>query len=64
MSLPRRKKNISLYNQRKRQLEVEEKRIEAIKDLKQSLDESNKIQQERNDLIKQLFLSQLQSQEK
>ncbi|KAM0735315.1 hypothetical protein ACS0PU_010463 [Formica fusca] len=52
-------KNKSLHNQRNKQLEIEQKRIQAIIDLKESLKESNQIQKERNDLIKQLLLSQL-----
>ncbi|XP_032688329.1 uncharacterized protein LOC116852256 [Odontomachus brunneus] len=47
----------SLYNQRKKQIEIEQKRVQAICDLKESLNESNKIQKERNDLIKQLIIS-------
>lgn len=57
------KKNTSLYKQRKKQLEIEEKRIEVITRLQESLDESNKIQQERNNLIKQLLLTQCNQQE-
>lgn len=49
-------KSKSLYNMRKKQLEIEEQRIEAIKRLKESLDENNKLQKERNDLIKELLL--------
>lgn len=55
-------KNKSLYNLRKKQINIEEKRMEAIVKLKESLDESNKIQRERNDLIKQFFSSQLCSE--
>ncbi|XP_018398304.1 PREDICTED: protein EFR3 homolog B-like [Cyphomyrmex costatus] len=47
-----------LYNLRKKQLEIEEKRVEAILRMKDSLDESNAIQRERNDLIRQLFASE------
>jgi len=55
-SMPKKK---SLYNQRKKQLEIEQKRVQAIIDLKESLEESNKIQRERNNLIQQLLQSQL-----
>ncbi|KAL6420464.1 hypothetical protein ACFW04_014452 [Cataglyphis niger] len=40
----------SLYNIRKK-LDIEEKRIKPIMELKTSIDNSNKIQQERNDLL-------------
>lgn len=46
----------SLYNIRKKQLDVEEKRVKAIMELKTSIDNSNKIQQERNDLLRNLLL--------
>lgn len=48
----------SLYNQKKKQMDLEQKRIQAINDLKESLNESNRIQKERNELIKELLLSQ------
>jgi len=48
----------SLYNQRKKQMDLEQKTIQAINDLKESLNESNRIQKERNELIKELLLSQ------
>jgi len=35
---------------RKKQLDVEEKRIKAIMELKTSIDKNNNIQQERNDI--------------
>lgn len=54
----RRKKNTSLYNQRRKQQEIEQSRIAAINRLTESLDESNKIQIERNELIKQLLVAQ------
>lgn len=46
----------SLYNMRKKQLDVEERRIKAIMELKKSLDNSNEIQQERNNLLRSLLL--------
>lgn len=39
-------------------MDLEQKRIQAINDLKESLNESNRIQKERNELIKELLLSQ------
>lgn len=39
-------------------MDLEQKRIQAINDLKESLNESNRIQKERNKLIKDLLLSQ------
>lgn len=44
-----------IYDLRKQLLSVENERIEMIKDLKQSIDDNNKIQQERNDLLKKLL---------
>lgn len=40
---------------RQKQLAIEEQRVEAINRLKDSLDESNKVQKEQNDLIKQFL---------
>lgn len=46
----------ALHNIRKKQLDIEEKRIKAIMELKKSIDNSNNIQQERNDLLRNLLL--------
>jgi len=40
----------TLHNMRKKQLDVKEKRIKAIMELKTSIDKNNNIQQERNDI--------------
>lgn len=52
-----------LYGLNKRH-EAEEKKIEIMNQIRETLEESNKIQQERNDLIRHLILSQLHSQDK
>jgi len=46
----------TLHNMRKKQLDVEEKRIKAIMELKTSIDKNNNIQQERNNLLRDLLL--------
>lgn len=46
----------TLHNIRKKQLDIEERRIKAIIELKNSIDISNNIQQERNDLLRDLLL--------
>lgn len=46
----------SLYNLRKRQIDIEERRIKAIIDLKTTIEQSNIIQKERNDLLRNLLL--------
>jgi len=53
-------KNISgeEYYLRKKQLEVDEKRIDAIMVLKKSLDKTNTILQEKNDLLREYLASQ------
>ncbi|XP_072763745.1 uncharacterized protein [Anoplolepis gracilipes] len=43
------------YDLRKKLFSVENERIEILKDLKKSIDDNNKIQQERNDLLKKLI---------
>ena len=47
--------NRSLYRLRKRQLDIEEKRVEALNLLREKIDESNKIQSERNRLLEVLI---------
>ncbi|KAK5648095.1 hypothetical protein RI129_002987 [Pyrocoelia pectoralis] len=46
----------TLHYLRKKQLDVEEKRIKAIMEVKRSIDVSNNIQQERNNLLQQFLL--------
>lgn len=47
-----------LYNLRKKMLECEEKRVEAINKLSEKIEEHNEIQRERNDILKRLISSQ------
>jgi len=47
-----------MYNLRKMILDCEEKRVEAINKLSEKIDQHNKIQQERNDILKCLISSQ------
>lgn len=47
-----------LYNQRKKMLDCEERRVSAINKLCEKLEEHNKIQQERNDILKALLVLQ------
>lgn len=44
-----------LYNQRKKILDCEERRVSAINKLCEKIEEHNKIQQERNDILKALL---------
>ena len=48
----------AMYNLRKRQLEIEDRRIKAIMDLIEKFDESNRIQAERNRLLEILIKQQ------
>lgn len=50
-------KSRALYKFRKMMLECEERRIDAINKLSEKIDEHNKIQQERNDILKRLISS-------
>lgn len=52
-----RNKNTSLHNLRKKQLEIEQKKIEAISRMEEFLNNSTKIQEKRNNLIEKLLLS-------
>lgn len=56
-------KNKLVCSSNKKQIEIEERKIEIINQVKETLEESNRIQQERNDLIRQLILSQFHSHE-
>jgi len=51
-------KRKSAYYLRKKQLEVDEKRIDTIMVLKKSLDKTNTILQEKNDLLREYLASQ------
>jgi len=51
-------KSRAMYNLRKKILDCEEKRVEAINKLSEKIDQHNKIQQERNDILKCLISSQ------
>ncbi|KAF5281914.1 hypothetical protein FQR65_LT14440 [Abscondita terminalis] len=53
------KRGQQLYGLRKKQLEIEEKRLQEIKELKEAINKNNKIQKERNELFAQ-FLEYLQ----
>jgi len=53
-----------LHSLNKKQIEIEERKIEIMNQVKETLEESNRIQQERNDLIRQLILSQFHSCDK
>lgn len=50
-------KSRGLYKLRKMMLECEERRVDAINKLSEKIDEHNKIQQERNDILKRLISS-------
>lgn len=52
------KRNRSLYSLRKQQLEIEKDRVQAIRDIKESVDESNKIQENTNKLLEILIQQQ------
>nr|XP_012231679.1 PREDICTED: uncharacterized protein LOC105677556 [Linepithema humile] len=57
-------KNKLFYTPNKKQIEIEERKMDLINQVKETLEESNRIQQERNDLIRQLILSQFHSPDK
>lgn len=50
-------RNRSLYTFRKKQLDIEEKRVQEIELLRKAVTESNEIQRERNELLKKLINS-------
>lgn len=47
----------TLYHLRRKQLECEEKRITAIKELKEVINEHNIIQRERNEILRHIIQS-------
>lgn len=47
----------ALYDFRKKQLECEERRVDAINELKEAINEHNKIQKERNEILRNLIES-------
>jgi hypothetical protein len=49
----------NLYGLRKRLIDIEEKRVEEVKQLKVAIQESNAIQKERNEILKQLLGSSI-----
>ena len=50
-----------MYDLRKKLLECEEKRVEAINKLTAAIEEHNNIQRERNDILRQLISSHTSS---
>lgn len=57
-SVPTKTRRTTIYHLRKKQIEMEERRTEALMVLKDSLNETNRILQEKNDLLKEFLLSQ------
>lgn len=51
-------KSRALYSLRKKMLDCEERRVEAINKLIEKIEENNQIQQERNEIFKRLIPSQ------
>ena len=54
-------KGKAMYDLRKKLLECEEKRVEAINKLTAAIEEHNNIQRERNDILRQLISSHISS---
>jgi len=54
----------TLHKIRQRQIDIEEKRIKTILEVKASIDKSNKIQKDRNDLLRELLLLKNNQHEK
>lgn len=52
----KRKKQNDLDRFRKRQLEIEDKKLEELKKLRECMEENNKLQKEKIDVIKKLML--------